>query len=473
VIAIVALGQPKLSPASAGTSRYTAAATTPNVLLIMTDDQTYDTIRRMPELRALQARGTTFTDYHANFALCCPSRTTTITGQYVHNHGVWANGGPEGGYPAFAPSAGNSLPVWLQEAGYQTMMVGKYLNQYNGTTYGVPPGWDRWRVTNSDEQNRYFDPRLFQEDGQYHDYAGYTTDVYADIATSLIEESAATRQPWFMWLAPNAPHVGSPVDLDDSSLMISSSPAPRYRDKFEGVAAPTYGDPVFNELDVRDKPRHVATLPRMSAKLVRAVNETYSQQLETLQSVDDMLAQVQTELDATGQSDDTVIMFTTDNGVYFGEHRIKAGKKAPYTAASHMPLVVAGPGFAAGQVRTEPRLNTDLAPTILELTGAIPGRVQDGTSLMKVVSENRPLLMEGRIGGGSGGVHYQIRQFTALRLPRWFYARYRYTDDTLGVELYRLTSDPDMLQNLAGNNSLQGTRKRLRATMETMAGYAV
>ena len=117
----------------------------PNILLVMTDDQSYESIASMPNVQALADRGTTFTDYHANFPLCCPSRVTTMTGQYVHNHGVWSNTGPSGGYPAFLPQAPNSLPVWLQTAGYTTMAVGKYLNGYDAT-FGVPPGWDRWRV---------------------------------------------------------------------------------------------------------------------------------------------------------------------------------------------------------------------------------------------------------------------------------------------------------------------------------------
>ncbi len=442
----------------------------PNILLIMTDDQSYDSLAYMANVQALAKDGTEFTDNRANFPLCCPSRTTTMTGQYVHNHGVWGNSGPSGGYPSFAPTAGNSLPVWLQDAGYKTMMIGKFLNLYNHRV-GVPPGWDRWRVYDKAATD-YTDPRLVHEDGEVYQHDGYSSDVYRDIALDLIDESAGGK-PWFMWLAFNAPHFGSPIDPDDSDLVVSSSPAERDRNSFDNLKAPTFGTAVFNEADVRDKPRHIRSLPRMGPTMVRAVNEAHSQQLETLQAVDDAVGDVKAELARTGQLDNTVIMFTTDNGFYYGEHRIKAGKQSPYTAASHLPLIVAGPGFDAGVTNGEPRLNTDLAPTFVELAGAEAGRDMDGVSLTQSTGEWRPLLMEGRIPGGSAGVKYRIRQYTTILTPRWMYARYRYNDGALGVEMYKLSKDADMLSNVRGDPRYAAKKRQLRAQMEGMAGYKV
>ena len=161
----------------------------PNILLVMTDDQTFESIASMPFIRALADRGTKFTNYHASFPLCCPSRATTLTGQYAHHHGVWRNGGPEGGYTAFEPGAGNSLSVWLQDAGYKTMMVGKFLNGYD-VGDGVPPGWDRWRVWNrsTDGNSRYHDVPLVYEDGKVHQTTGYSTLTYRKQATHLVDE---------------------------------------------------------------------------------------------------------------------------------------------------------------------------------------------------------------------------------------------------------------------------------------------
>jgi N-acetylglucosamine-6-sulfatase len=461
-----------------GVPTHTAGATStdqPNILLVMTDDQSYSTLAQMANVQKLARRGTTFTDYHANFPLCCPSRTTTLTGQYVHNHEVWGNSGAtSGGYDAFAPGAGNSLPVWLQGAGYKTMMVGKFLNGYRDDD-GVPPGWDRWRVSNIGNTYNYDGAKLVEEDGKLHTYDGYKTDIYRDMALRLIDESSAepSAEPWFMWLAFNAPHIGTPIDADDSELVTSSSPPRRDRNAYRGTKAPTYGTAIFNENDVSDKPRHVRLLPKMKPALISAVNESYSQQLETLQSVDDALGTIEDKLAETGQLDNTVIIFTTDNGYYYGEHRIKAGKQSPYTAASRLPLIVAGPGFARGAVRTEPRLNTDLAATLVSLAGAKAGRTQDGVTLTKQTSVWRPLLLEGRIPKGSAGVIYHIRQYSAVLTPRWFYARYRYTDGALGVELYDLRHDPNMLHNLRTRPKDDERKAELRATMEAMAGYRV
>jgi arylsulfatase A-like enzyme len=468
ILLAVALAAVVSAPDTSGGAPDTAPEPRPNILLVMTDDQSYQSIAAMASVQALADRGTKFTDYHANFPLCCPSRVTTMTGQYVHNHGVWSNSGAEGGYPAFLPEAANSLPVWLHRAGYTTMAVGKYLNGYNAS-FGVPPGWDRWRVWDKmpgEETSVYHDVRIVSEDGTVGTVPGYSTDTYRDLATDLIDEATGDR-PWFMWLGFNAPHITTRVDPGDPTLIHSSSPDVVDRDTFEGAAAPRFGLPIFNEADVSDKPRHVAGLARMSAAMVRAVNESYSQQLETLQSVDRAVGDLVEELAATGQLEDTVIVFTTDNGFFYGEHRIPLGKQSPYTAASHLPLVVAGPGFDEGAVDVRPRSNVDLAPTFVRLAGASPGLPMDGVSLRAAVTDRRPLLIEGRIPP------WRVSQFTAIRRPHWFYARYGYSDGAIGVELYDLVADRDMLRNLHRNPAYDEREEALRSTMEAMAGYVV
>jgi arylsulfatase A-like enzyme len=211
----------------------------------------------------------------------------------------------------------------------------------------------------------------------------------------------------------------------------------------------------------------------MAPAMVAALNEAYSQQLEAMQSVDRSVAAIEDELEATGQLDNTVIVFTTDNGLFFGEHRIAAGKYAPYTAASHLPLVVAGPGFGTDVTDESPRLNTDLAPTLLDLAGAAAGRDMDGVSLRQSVAADRPLLLEGRMPFKSGGVAYRVSQFSAVRSTGWFYARYRYTDGTLDVELYDLASDPAMLINRHGAPGYRSREAALRSAMEGLAEYVV
>jgi N-acetylglucosamine-6-sulfatase len=210
-------------------------------------------------------------------------------------------------------------------------------------------------------------------------------------------------------------------------------------------------------------------MPSMTHAVRAAVNEAYSQQLEALQTVDEWVGRLRATLEQMGRLDNTLIMFTTDNGYYYGEHRIRAGKQAPYIAGSRMPLIVSGPGFAAGVKDSDPRSNVDLAPTILEVTGAQAGRPQDGQALTLDLND-RAILMEGRIPRPSAGVHYGISQFTAIRTRNWFYARYRYIDGVRDSELYSLRRDPRMLESLPGRS---GRRDALRSRMESMAGYRV
>ena len=135
-----------LSGSAAGESK-SSSAVRPNILVLMTDDQTVESMRVMPNVKTLIAdQGVTFDNSFVSYSLCCPSRSTFLTGQYAHNHGVWGNAPPNGGY--YQLDATNTLPVWLQRAGYQTIHLGKYLNQY-GTQNPreIPPGWGSGTAT--------------------------------------------------------------------------------------------------------------------------------------------------------------------------------------------------------------------------------------------------------------------------------------------------------------------------------------
>ena len=445
----------------------------PNILLVMTDDQTFESIASMPFIRALADRGTKFTNYHASFPLCCPSRATTLTGQYAHHHGVWRNGGPEGGYTAFEPGAGNSLSVWLQVAGYKTMMVGKFLNGYD-VGDGVPPGWDRWRVWNrsTDGNSRYHDVPLVYEDGTVHQTTGYSTLTYRKQATQLVDESA-DGQPWFMWLAFNAPHSSMDADPDDLPQRQSPSPAVQDRDAFEGTKAPAFGRALFNEADVSDKPRFLATLPKMSPAMVRAVNESYSQQLETLQSVDRAIGGIEARLAATGQLGNTVIAFTTDNGSSTESTGSPRGSGRPTQRRRNCRWSWqdqdSGPRWWIGRRgSTQTWLRRSWT-----WPGATPAVPMDGVSLRLLRAGEAAVVVRGPDAVLLRRVPYNVEQYSAIRRPHWFYARYGFTDGTVGVELYDLVADRDMLRNLHRNPAYNAREEALRRAMEAMAGYVV
>ncbi len=301
--------------------------------MIMTDDQTKDSLEFMPQVQSLlAARGTTFDNYFVSYPLCCPSRATYLTGQYAHNHGVIHNAGAHGGYTALDHS--NALPVWLQNGGYRTINLGRYLNGY-GTTVPpetVPPGWTDWNA--SVEPSTYQYAHWFMnENGRIQEYplSGFPehqNDFYGRRSEELIREASLLGQPFFLSLTVAAPHSGRPRDPDDPPDLGTPSPAPRDVDTFATEALPR--PPNFNEANVRDKPQVVSDTRRLTPQKIDAIRENYQQELESLQSVDDAVARLVNALQAAGQLDNTLIMFTSDNGFMHGQHRFASGKVLPY-----------------------------------------------------------------------------------------------------------------------------------------------
>ena len=260
----------------------------PNVVVIMTDDQTVESMRVMPNVKALLAdQGVTFDNSFVSYALCCPSRATYLTGQYAHNHGVWGNAAPNGGY--YKLDSTNTLPVWLQRGGYQTIHLGKYLNGYgtrNATE--VPPGWGEWYGSVDPTTYRFYNYTL-NENGRTVNYgtgaANYQTDVYAQKAVDLIAAQAADPRPFFLSVAFLAPHSGGPRDPDDPPNLGTPAPAPRHRNVFRTQPLPI--PPSFNEADVSDKPAAVRNRPLLTAGRINGIREMYQQRLESLLAVDE------------------------------------------------------------------------------------------------------------------------------------------------------------------------------------------
>jgi arylsulfatase A-like enzyme len=439
-----------------------AADPRPNVVVIETDDQTAGSLDAMPTVkRTLRDQGVTFTNSFVSYALCCPSRATFLTGQYAHNHGVFSNKPPDGGY--YKLHGDSTLPVWLSAAGYRTIEVGKYLNGY-GTRdpLEVPPGWTDWHGLVGWSAYHYYGFTT-NDDGRLHTFAptprNYQTDVLMREAVNLVGRAARDRRPFFMWLTPLAPHDAlDPPEPDDPPHVRTPIPAPRDRDTF--ADAPLPADPAFNEADVSDKPATVRGLPPLTRQAHAAITEDYRQELETLQAVDRGVGEIVAALRASGALDHTLIAFTSDNGYFHGEHRIEHGKTLPYDPALRVPLVIRGPGIPRGTTSEQQVSNQDLAPTILAATHVRPGLVQDGLSLLPLMKHRRlhprDLLVEGL------DVLADVR-FAAVRTPRWFYAEY--TDGE--SELYDLNADPDETANLAYDGRyadvVAGLAKRLAA----------
>jgi N-acetylglucosamine-6-sulfatase len=448
------------------------AAARPNVVVLMTDDQTQASLSYMTQVNGLlAAQGTRFDQSIASFPLCCPSRSTFLTGQYAHNHGVLHNAGPFGGFAAF--DGGNSLPVWLQQAGYRTMHLGRYLNGYLATD-GVPPGWSDWNGMPHANAFNYTSWKV-NEDGDIESYPDldhpgeYQTDFLARRAGELIEDAAPGDEPFYLQVWFTAPHRGTPRDPDDPTGIGTPSPSPRYRDAFAGVSMPRL--PNFDEASMYDKPQVVADRPRFTPDKEAAIEENWRQELESLRSVDDAVAHVVDVLARTGELENTLIVFTSDNGFMHGEHRALAEKVLPYEPSIRVPLILRGPGVPRGGVDNRLVANIDVPATILDETDVVPGRQPDGRSLLPLLADpgaewGRDILIEN--GNGANGVP----AYRGIRNYRYLYVEHNTTGE---YELYDLLNDPFELTSRDGSDRYAAVQRDLRASIRSLkrcAGFA-
>ncbi len=433
-----------------------AAAAKPNFVVVMTDDQTIGEMRALASTKRLVAdQGVSFDDFITSYSLCCPSRTTFMTGQYAHNHGVVGNGTPIGGFPFFKQR--DSLPVWLHDAGYHTIQIGKFLNKYpsaSDRTY-IPPGWDEWFACLDNSENDYFDYTL-NENGHLHHYgktnADYKTDVYSRLADAAIRRRAAdsSGQPFFMFLAFTAPHL-------------PATPAPRDSGRFKGVKAPRAKS--FNEADVSDKPSFIRKLPRFSQHQIRKIDRNYRNRLQTLLSVDRAMKSLMGELQSGGMLDNTYVLFLSDNGFFFGQHRMQKGKYLPYTPSVRTPMMMRGPGIPAGAHSNALVGNVDLAPTIAGLAGASPTVDFDGESLMPYAQSpgkrsDHPMLLEALTRDTpSLGIPY-----AGILTDRYKYVRYRDGEE----ELYDLKKDPGEMRSADNGRRYQPLKRALAAKLANL-----
>ena len=435
----------------------------PNIVVITADDMRVSDLEAMPHVRALlKEKGTTFARSYASFPLCCPSRATFLTGQYAHNHAVLDNEPPLGGYAAFDPAS--TAATWLDDAGYQTAFVGKFLNGYGSVRpVAVPPGWDDWHA--SVDGGHYFRSTLF-ENGTPNLYDGrYVTDLWADIATQVIDRRVPRWAPLFLWASFFAPHVGAPRESDDPAIN-TPAVAPRHHDAFAGRSLPR--PPSFNEADVSDKPSHVRDRIPLTADLQAQMRESYQQRLESLLALDEGVRRLVRALRRNGELANTVVLFTSDNGWMMGEHRIHAGKTVVYEPSTRVPLLVRGPGFPVA-TRHQLVANIDLAPTFADLADTRPGLTVDGRSLLPLARRSaaglgRRIVLEAGPRDGSGPMFY-----TAVRTPSWLYVEYPGSGER---ELYDMDRDPHQLVNRAADPAYADVRARLAERLATLRDCA-
>lgn len=469
---------------AAPTARPAASSTRPNILVIETDDMRVDELRFMPHVRRLIAdTGLTFENSFAPYPLCCPSRASFLSGEYAHNHGVLDTQDPFG-FRAFDDST--TIATVLHHAGYETGLVGKYLNGFGrqdvpgthrSSLHYKPPGWtDFYGLADPGGPGsegilggtyNYFQPTQ-SINGQVVTWPQkYSTTVLAEQSRHLIGKFAATGKPWFLWFTPIAPHFGGPPEGDDPAATYNNkgylnhwlTPArPNWvKGRFDGEITHGLGVPPHGptERNMSDKPRWMRGHPDLNQQERVAEIQLARQRAEALYVVDVQVAQTVRYLRRSGQLHNTIIMFTSDNGYYLGEHRKRQHKTTLHEPSLRVPLVMTGPGIPHGR-RYDPIATVDMAPTIAALAGVAGGMPHaDGVNMVPVIRHGdrgwrRPVVTEARMNSSRYLQATGTRTFDSqldirgLRLGRWKLTMY----STGEKELYDLAHDPLEMHSL-------------------------
>jgi arylsulfatase A-like enzyme len=423
-----------------------------NVVLILSDDERVDGSSVMQNVRHLLAdHGVTFSNYHVTTSECGPSRASILQGQYAHHTGVLDNFGLHS-FPKFDQSS--NLAVWLHRSGYRTALVGKYLNDY--TIYGhdaIPPGWDDWQVMDSIPMEKYYDYTLNENGRQVaygHSQSDYSTTVLTHKATSFIKQQG--NKPFFLYFAPTAPHL-------------PAIPARQDQGRLEDIAP--LNTPSIDEANIGDKPWRAWHKDLLKAAADLYQNHVRVRQLESLLALDRSVATIVSTLRQRKILDRTVIIYTSDNGFLWGEHRL-GGKLWPYEESTHVPLIVRTPWSTGnGTVNTKPVLNIDLASTISSLAGVKPGKAQDGRSFVpflhgRAVRWRHAFVVEylGRNTLNVGGPP----PYVAVHTGRYLYVEYRRG----WRELYDLRRDPWELSNVAAQPRYASVKRSLHVLLHRL-----
>lgn len=425
-------------------------ASRPNFLLIMTDNQPVGSEQDfMPKTWGrIYQQGVHFTRSHSTTPECCPSRASIMTGMYAHNHGVKVN---------LDPLDKTTFIQRLDEAGYVTGQIGKYLNSWSGM---ARPEFDYW-VANASGGSVYNDPNL-NVNGRWGQQRGYITHILRDHAVRFLDEIAHRDSPFALIFSLTAPHdepTGQPAVFNPAV------PAPGDENLYPDLAP--YRPPNYNEEDISDKPNWIRQMRPMPIPPPQQadLDNRRRKQLQTLKSVDDAIETVLDRLQAQGRLDDTVVIFLTDNGFLWGEHRIY-GVGVPYENSTRIDMTLRYPPLVPS-ARTETRLvaNIDIAPTIYQLAGIpIPSEV-DGLSLVPLLdgsgSWREELLLE---TWPDPVLKLPFPPVAAVRTEQYVYAE----NEGDRTEFYDLASDPYQLQNLAENAAYAAVVADLRARLQRL-----
>ncbi|MDZ7362311.1 MAG: sulfatase-like hydrolase/transferase [candidate division KSB1 bacterium] len=409
----------------------------PNILVIITDDQRFDTVK--DSMLRTQTRifdqGVAFANAYVTTPVCTPSRASIMTGMYASRHGVRNN---DSTFKLV------SFVTRLREAGYYTGLVGKYLNSEDATP---KPGYDYWVGLPS--EGFYYNP-ILNVNGAWKDHQGYLTYWLRDYAIDFLKKAAArNNQPFFLFFNPKTPHSPFEPAPGDTILYRHLSP---------------YRPPNFNEIDVSDKPAWLRSRPYLQKPWQDSVDTIRRRQLQMLWSLDQSLDAILEELKNQGKLDQTAIFYISDNGFFWGEHRL-TGKGRIYEPSIRVAFALRYPPLVpAGKIETRLTANIDIAPTIYQLAGLPIPKEVDGRSLLGLFQPQPAWRSELLIEG------WPAKQaFSAVHTDRYVYVE----NENDRAELYDLVKDPYQLQNSADHpanaalvKDLQGRLQKLLTAVE-------
>ncbi|MBK5232588.1 MAG: sulfatase [Thermoleophilia bacterium] len=492
-----------------------AQASRPNIVVIQTDDQSPRTAKAtyrgksgrshlvMPNtVRKIFRGGTEFTNQYATTPVCSPSRASMLTGQYPQNDKLTGNSGAHGGWEGWQNSPGytQNLPVTLQNAGYRTAHVGKFVNGYydgenDRVDTTVPPGWDNWFTTAYLPGTRYygypvshngqalppFGNANYKSNGPGIDpksctaklltklhasrKCNYLTDVMAHEAVEEIRKSKGS--PFYLQVDFQGPH---------GDIKGPEGPQPATRHLGSASRTPLPRPKNFNEADTSDKPALLRDRApkRMTKKDIGHLRDAYRKQLESLRSVDDGVGAILKTLRRTGELDNTYIFFMSDHGYYLGEHRYADGKFMPYDESATVAMAVRGPGVPSGGHTGEITGNIDIAPTALQLAGATPDYDFDGRSLEPFWKHPKRTTRR-PIGIALGLLPHVAPAATSAKAPILNYrgfrvGPYKYVEyEAGGAELYDLKRDPFEMNNRIGSARYSAVRAYMKEHLPDVA----
>jgi arylsulfatase A-like enzyme len=451
-----------------------ASRAQPNIVVILIDDLRWDEFgvgghpfAETPNIDRLANEGVMFTNAFHAVPLCSPNRASLLTGQYPSRHGIIDNVARDR-----ASHRLRTFPQALRAAGYKTAFVGKW---HMGNDPTPRPGFDYWAGLPG--QGRIVDPILF-ENGAATEVSGYVTDILTDRALRFID--ADHDRPFFFMLSHKAIHPDA-KQLDDGSVDLDYPmvylPADRHRGKYDAAVFPRRGNVPDDSAELQSEASRSALSLRASDEITRVFgqdfldpltsDETIRRRAEMLLSVDEGVGRIVAALEQRGILDETLVLFTSDNGYFFGEHGFSIERRMPYDESIRSPLLIRYPTMVAAGTRTDGlALSIDIAPTLLEIAHAEIGDHIQGRSLVPLLTGNPPadwresVLIE--FYTYENPMPWLVdMDYRAVRTDRYKYIHWvRYEG-----ELYDLSSDPLEMRNLIREPEMADVVTDLRAEL--------